>query len=338
MTVNVTVKDPVVIVPGVTLTANKTEIDLEPGKEAQLTIKEVTTTADGKTKQKDVTKAATYKVADSKVVSVKDGLVTAKNAGSTTITVKYGKNELTVNVTVTEPGVTLTANKTQLDLEQGKEAQLTIKEVTTGADGKTKKTDVTKAATYKVADGKVVSVKNGLVTAKAAGSTTITVKYGKNEVTVNVTVTEPEVTLTANKTQIDLEPGKESQLTIKEVTTAADGKTKKTDVTKSATYKVANGKVVSVKNGLVTAKAAGSTTITVKYGKNELTVNVTVIEPEVTLTVNKTQIDLEPGKEAKLTIKEVTTAADGKTKQSDVTNFATYKVANGKVASVIIMV
>ena len=73
--------------------------------------------------------------------------------------------------------------------------------------------------------------------------------------------------------------------------------------------------MASVKNGLVTAKAAGSTTITVKYGKNEVTVNVTVTEPQVTLTANKTQIDLEPGKEAKLTIKEVTTGADGKTKQ-----------------------
>ncbi|WP_082355369.1 S8 family serine peptidase [Bacillus sp. FJAT-22090] len=334
VTVNVTVKDPVVIVPGVKLVANKTQIDLEPKKEAQLTIKEVTTRADGTIKQQDVTKAAKYTVANNKVANVKDGLVTAKAVGSTTITAKYGKNEVTIKVDVTEPVVTLVANKTQLDLDPGKEAQLTIKEVTTGADGKTKQQDVTKAATYKVADGKVASVKNGLVTAKAAGSTTITAKYGKNEVTINVTVTAPGVTLTANKTQIDLEPGKEAQLIIKEVTTTADGKTKQVDVTKAATYTVANSKVATVTNGLVIAKAAGTTTISVKYGKNELNVNVNVTEPVVTLIPNKTQIDLEPGKEAQLTIKEVITSADGKTKQSDVTNFATYKVANNKVATV----
>ncbi|MER2236839.1 MAG: S8 family serine peptidase, partial [Psychrobacillus sp.] len=334
VTVNVTVKDSDVIVPGVKLVANKTQVDLDPKKEFQLNIKEVTTTADGKTKQQDVTKAATYKVADTKVVSVKNGLITAKNAGSTTITVKYGKNELTINVNVIEPVVTLTANKTELNLEPGKEAQLTIKEATTGADGKTKTVDVTKAATYKVADSKVVSAKEGLVIAKNPGSTTIAVKYGKNELTVNVTVTEPGVTLTSNKTQVDLEPGKESQLVIKEVTTGADGKTKQKDVTKSATYQVANGNVASVSNGLITAKNAGETTVTVKYGKNELKVNVTVTEPIITLTTNKSEVNLEPGKESQLKIKQVTTSADGKTKEVDVTSFATYKTGNNKVATV----
>ncbi|TQR15256.1 S8 family serine peptidase [Psychrobacillus lasiicapitis] len=334
VTVNVTVKDADVIVPGVTLTANKTQVDLQKGKEAQLKITEVTTTADGKTKKQDVTKAATYKVADTKVASVKDGLITAKNAGSTTITVKYGKNELTVNVTVTEPGVTLIANKTELDLLKGKEAQLKITEVTTTADGKSKKVDVTNSAKYSVADSKVASVKAGLVTAKNAGTTTITAKYGKNEVTVNVKVTESVVTLTANKTQIDLEAGKEFQLKITEETTTADGKTKKTDVTKAATYKAANTKVASVSNGLVTAIGAGDTTITAKYGKNEVTVNVTVTEPVVTLEVNKTELNLEPQKEAQLKITEVITSAGGKTKNTDVTSLATYKSANTKVATV----
>ncbi|ATP39013.1 hypothetical protein CSE16_02675 [Solibacillus sp. R5-41] len=332
--VNVTVVDPPVVVPGVTLTANKTEFDLQKGKEAQLTIKEVTTAADGTTKQKDVTKAATYKVADNNVASVKNGLIKAKNAGTTTITVKYGKNELLVNVTVIESSVTLTANKTEIDLELGKEAQLAIKEVTTAADGTTKQKDVTKAATYKVADNKVVTVTNGLIVSKNPGSTEVTVKYGKNELTVYVTVTERGVTLTTNKADITLESGKESQLTIKEVTTAPNGTTKETNVTKSATYEVADGNIASVKAGIVTAKEAGNTTITVKYGKNQLTVNVTVTKPTVTLTANKTQLDLEPEKEAQLIIKEVVTGADGKTKQTDVTNLATYKVADNKVASV----
>ncbi len=334
VTVNVTVKDSDVIVPGVKLTANKTEVNLLKGKEDQLKIKEVTTTADGKTKQQDVTKAATYKVADGKIATVKDGLVTGKNPGSTTITVKYGKNELTVNVTVTELGVTLTSNKTELDLQKGKEAQLKITEVTTTADGKSKKVDVTGSAKYSVADNKVASVKSGLVTAKNAGTTTITAKYGKNEVTVQVTVTESVVTLTANKTEVNLETGKEAQLKITEETTTADGKTKKTDVTKAATYKVANGKVAEVTNGLVIAKAVGTTTITAKYGKNEVTINVTVTEPAVTLEANKTQIDLEPGKEAQLKITEVITSADGKTKKTDITSLATYKSATNKVATV----
>ncbi len=333
-TVNVTVKDSVVIVPGVKLVSNKTELVLEPKKEAKLTIKEVTTTADGKVKNVDVTKAATYKVANTKVASVKDGLVTAKAEGTTTITAKYGKNEVTIQVTVAKSVITLTSNKTAVNLGVGKNVQLTIKESVTTPDGKTKNTDVTKAATYKVADGKVASVKDGLITAKAAGTTTVTAKYNKNEVTIQVTVTQSEVTLTTNKTEVNLEKGKESQLSIKQVTTGADGKPKTLDVTKTATYTVADAKVATVTKGLITANAAGNTTISVKYGNNELTVYVTVTEPVVTLTTNKEQIDLEPGKEAQLTIKQVTTGADGKPKTVDVTSFATYKTANAKVATV----
>jgi hypothetical protein len=321
--------------PGVKLTTDKTDIVLEPGKESKLTIKEVTTGADGKEKQTDVTKFATYTVADSKVASVTGGLVVAKAAGTTTITVKYGKNELTVNVTVIDPKVTLTTNKTDIVLEPEKESKLTIKQVTIGVDGKEKQVDVTNFATYTVANSKVASVTStGIVRAESVGSTTVTVKYGNNEITVNVKVAEPVVTLSVNKTQVDLEPGKELQLTVKELTISLDGKTTEKNVTKAATYTVENGKVASVTDGLIRAKAVGATKITVKHGKNELTVNVNVTEPIVTLVANETKIDLEVGKEAQLIFKEVTTTADGKTTEKDVTTSATYKVADGKVASV----
>lgn len=53
--------------------------------------------------------------------------------------------------------------------------------------------DVTQQATYTVAKKNIVSVSNkGVVTAKTAGTTTITVKYRGNEVKVLVTVTKQE--------------------------------------------------------------------------------------------------------------------------------------------------
>ncbi|MFJ5768842.1 S8 family serine peptidase [Psychrobacillus sp. NPDC093180] len=333
VSINMSVKEADVIVPGVSLTANKPTLDLQTGKEAQLKIIEVTTTADAKTKKQDVTKAATYKVKDKNIATVKDGLVTAKSAGSTTITVKYGEKELTVYVTVTDLGVELTANKPAIDLLKGKEAQLKITEVTTTADGKSKKVDVTNSAKYSVANDEVASVKNGLVTAKNAGTTTITANYGEKEVSIPVTVTEEIVKLVVNKESINLETGKEVQLKITEETTKVNGNTKKVDVTKAATYK-STGDIVSVNNGLVTAIKAGTTTITATYGNNEVQVDVTVTEPVVKLTVNKTQLDLKLDKEAKLTIKEVITSADGKTKQTDVTSFATYTSSNEEVATV----
>lgn len=52
----------------------------------------------------DVTTEAVYEIADEKVVSVEDGLVTAKAAGKTTITITHGDSEpIVVNVTVTNP-------------------------------------------------------------------------------------------------------------------------------------------------------------------------------------------------------------------------------------------
>lgn len=319
VTINVVVTEPVV-----TITANKTEINLEPGKEAQLTIKEVITSADGKMKQTDITSLATYKSGNNKVATVNKGLITAKGVGSTTITAKYGKNEVTINVTVAEPQVTLSVNKPDISLESGKESQLKIMEVTTTVDGKTSERNVTTAATYKVADKAIATVTDGLVKAKNAGSTTITAKYGKNEITVNVTVTKPEVTLFTDISQIDLEPGKESQLTIKEITTTVDGKTTEKNVTSSAKYKVADNSVATVTNGLVRAKNAGTTTINVSYGENNLTVNVNVAAPEVTLVADNTQIELEAGKEVRIAIKEVTTTPDGTATERDVTAAAKY--------------
>ncbi len=53
--------------------------------------------------------------------------------------------------------------------------------------------DVTQQATYTVANKNVVSVSNkGLVTAKTAGTTIVTVKYRGNEVKVHVTVTKQD--------------------------------------------------------------------------------------------------------------------------------------------------
>ncbi|WP_408056625.1 S8 family serine peptidase [Ureibacillus manganicus] len=168
-----------IVLPGVKLVANTTELELELGKESQLSIKEVTTAADGSTSEKDVTKSAKYTVADKKVVSVKNGLVKANKVGSTTITVKNGNNELTINVTVTdgdvtEPGeqqpqVTLSVDQTQLELKAKEQVQLVVKEVTTLADGTVTEKDVTNEAAYS-GNGPIISVKSGLVQAKKAGS------------------------------------------------------------------------------------------------------------------------------------------------------------------------
>ncbi|MEK4627801.1 S8 family serine peptidase [Solibacillus sp. FSL R7-0682] len=66
------------------------------------------------------------------------------------------------------------------------------------------------------------------------------------------------------------------------------------DVTQLATYTVANNKVATVTSqGLVTAKSSGTTTITVKYGGNEVKVLVTVSKKEKPVKPGKPE---KPGK------------------------------------------
>ncbi|QBP42031.1 cell wall-binding repeat-containing protein [Paenisporosarcina antarctica] len=83
---------------------------------------------------------------------------------------------------------TLSVNKTTVDLEVDATEQLVVTETTTKADDTSTDEDVTATATYNGFDTEVISVNAGLITAKAEGTTSITVTVGDNTKTVNVTV------------------------------------------------------------------------------------------------------------------------------------------------------
>ncbi|MFF2753546.1 S8 family serine peptidase [Psychrobacillus sp. NPDC058041] len=94
---------------------------------------------------------------------------------------------------VSESEVTLSTDKLDYSLTKGTTSQMKVKAVTTPKQSKMTEEDVTNKATYVVKDDNVASVTNGLITAKAKGSTKVTISYGGNEVTVNIKVTEPAV-------------------------------------------------------------------------------------------------------------------------------------------------
>lgn len=90
--------------PVVTLQVNQTEVQTRIGKEVKLKVLEVTTFK-GKTTRKDVTKHASYSIANRKIATLSaPGIIKGKGAGTTTVTVTYGKHTATVNVTVVKPG------------------------------------------------------------------------------------------------------------------------------------------------------------------------------------------------------------------------------------------
>jgi len=94
-----------------------------------------------------------------------------------------------IQIDLKEPETTtLEANKTAVELEKGKKANIKLTETIKKQDGSTKTEDVTKRATYSGFNSKIISVNKGVITAKANGATIITATYGGKSVTITVTV------------------------------------------------------------------------------------------------------------------------------------------------------
>ena len=204
------------------------------------------------------------------------GIVTAKKAGSATITVKTndGGKTATCSVTVkaaTVPVMGVSLNTTSLSLTEGETQTLTATVSPSNA------TD--KSVTWSSNNTSVATVSStGVVTAKSAGSAiiTVTTKDGSKTATCSVTVKAKTVSVTGvslDYTSLTMTEGETQTLT------ATISPSNATD--KSVTWSSSNTSVATVSSaGVVTAKAAGTVTITVKTndGNKTATCIVTVQE------------------------------------------------------------
>ena len=204
------------------------------------------------------------------------GVVTAKAAGSATITVKTndGAKTATCSVTVKAATVSVTGvslDKTSLSMTVGDTQTLTATVTPSNA------TD--KSVTWKSSNTAVSTVSSsGVVTAKAAGTATITVTTndGAKTATCSVTVQAAKVSVTGvslNKSSLSMTVGDTETLTATVLPSNA------TD--KSVTWSSSNTSVATVSSsGVVTAKTAGSAMITVKTndGAKTATCSVNVVD------------------------------------------------------------
>ncbi len=166
-------------------------------------------------------------------------------------------------------------NKTSTTLDIGATETLTATVVPSNATNKT--------VTWISSNSSVASVSNGVITAKAAGTATITVKTAdaNKTATCTVTVKTPTVAVTGvslNKIATTLTVGDTETLT---ATVTPNNATNKT-----VTWTSSNTNIASVSNGVITAKAAGTATITVKTadGNKTATCVVTVNEQPIVAT------------------------------------------------------
>ena len=201
-------------------------------------------------------KTVTWKTSDATIASVSNGLVTAKNIGTATITATTtdGTNlSATCKITVTPVYVTsITLNKTSASLQMGESISLTTSIYPQNATNK----DVV----WSSSDDNVATVNKGYVTAKKPGRATITVETtdGSNlKATCTVTVNAKLASsISLNKTAAELTTGESLTLV---ATVKPDDATYK-DVEWSSS----NSSVASISKGKVTALAPGNAVITAK--------------------------------------------------------------------------
>ena len=174
----------------------------------------------------------------------------------------------------------LSLNKTTLALTEGETATLTATVKPTNA------TD--KKVTWKSTNPKIATVSSsGKITAKTPGNTSITAQCGGKEVSCDIVVKEkpaPEPTIVAVQS-INLS-NESLTLTVGDTKTLNVTFTPSNATDKGVEWQSTNSGVASVNNnGLVTAKAAGSTTIIASAGGKVKYCNVTVKEKVVPVII-----------------------------------------------------
>ena len=221
-----------------------------------------------------------------------DNAITVKGSGR--IDEKSGKVEVTEDVKIGVTSVTL--DKTDLTLDVNGTAKLNA---TVKPDDATTKTVTWKSDN----EGVAIVDNNGNVTAKAAGTATITAtvdgKSASCKVTVNgQTTTVPVQSVGLNTNKVELSVGEENKLV---ATVTPEAATNKEVTWASSTPEVAtvdqDGKVVAQKPGNATI------TVTTKDGNKTATCEVTVKETPVAVTgvgLNTNKVELSAGEENKL--------------------------------------
>ena len=285
---NVTVEQGVKI--GVTsVTLDKTDLTLDVNDKATLTATVNPNDATNKT--------VTWKSDKPEIVEVdSNGNVTAKAAGTATITATADGKSASCKVTVngqpaTVPVQSVELNQTTLELKAGNTATLTA---TVSPESATDKT-----VTWTSDKPEIAAVEGGTVTAKAEGTATITAKAGDKTATCTVTVTKADVaveSVTLDKNSLELKAGNNATLT---ATVSPEGATNK-----DVTWTSDNPEVATVEGGKVTAVSEGTAIITAKAGDKTATCTVTVAKADVaveSVTLDKTSLDLKAGDNTTLT-------------------------------------
>lgn len=269
---------------------NQTALELESGEEAQLQVQY----RSGEAVEEGLSE---WYSDDSNVAVVgDDGVVTAKEEGTAIITAKVDGNTAVCEVTVKTGLEGIRLMPTELELEEGENAALSV--VCTPSD-----VAYIPKIIWSSDNEDVVEVDDrGNLTAKKQGEATITVQVGSFTKTSQITVKGEEIPLNAiqfTDPKIVLFQGESMEL---ELTYDPENTTIQRDVQ----WTSSDEEIISVNNrGEITALEIGKAVITAELDGKKDTCEVTVEEEQISLEsiqLSESKIELKEGEKNTLTV------------------------------------
>ena len=291
------------------VTLNKTSetLDMSGTKTVQLTATVNPGTA-------NINKKITWSSNNTGVATVNSstGLVTAKANGSVTITARTenGKTaSVTIKVQTSPQGISLNKTSVTLDMSGTKTVQLSV----TAYNPTT--SNVNKGITWSSSNSNIASVStSGLVTAKTNGKATITATTTNGKTaSCSILVQTFPTSVTLNKTSETLDM---SGTTTVQLTATINPSSANINTGKSWSSSNPGVATVNSSTGLVTAKANGTATITVRTGNGKTaSCSITVHTNPTSVSISPTSVPLDTegiqfSKTTKLTAKAKPDSAD----------------------------
>lgn len=253
----------------------------------------------------DVTSQSTFMSADTTTAAVDtSGNVTAVNVGSTTVTATFQgvTDTVTVNVDVTPNTVAAAAAQTTISTIGGT-SQLMVDGTFTGVTGTLDITPGARGTMYSSSDTGIATVSaDGLVTAVANGTVTITVENRGVMDTIMITVDAITALNVQPAAMLQIGFGQTRQLTVLGNDQAM------TDLTATSMFTSGDATLVAVDaNGLLTANSTmttGMTTISIVESTTSLTatVMVEVVAGPQTTTLAVSSTNAQPGQAVQLSV------------------------------------
>ena len=219
----------------------------------------------------------TWKSSNTDIATVSNGKVTGIAPGSCKITATANGKKATCKIKVKAPTINLNKTSTQIYKGGTRKLKATVK----GASQKVKWTTSNK---------KIATVDSkGIITAKRVGTCSVTATANGCHAICQVTVLKPTIALNEKSIQLY----KDCTRTLKATVKGASSK---------VTWASNDNSIATVNSeGMITAKKAGTCSVTATANGRSATCEVTVMSP--TLTISYTQLKMYTGTQTKLTAK-----------------------------------